>query len=59
MTDTAFDRPDVVVFPPVIPLATLLLACVLQWLAPLGWIADLDTPVRVGLGLVIALAGGG
>jgi protein-S-isoprenylcysteine O-methyltransferase Ste14 len=57
MTDTAFDRPDVVVFPPVIPLATLLLACVLQWLAPLGWIADLDTPVRVGLGLVIALAG--
>ena len=57
MTDTAFDRPDVVVFPPVIPLATLLLACVLQWLAPLGWIADLDTPVRIGLGLVIALAG--
>jgi len=57
MTDTAFDRPDVVVFPPVIPLATLLLACVLQWLAPLGWIADLDTPVRVGLGLVIVLAG--
>ena len=57
MTDAAFDRPDVIVFPPVIPLATLVLACVLQWLAPLGWIADLDTPVRVGMGLVIALAG--
>jgi protein-S-isoprenylcysteine O-methyltransferase Ste14 len=57
MTDAAFDRPDVAVFPPVIPLATLLLACVLQWLVPLGWIADLDTPVRVGIGLVIALAG--
>ena len=35
MTDAALDRPDVAVFPPVIPLATLLLACVLQWLVPL------------------------
>jgi protein-S-isoprenylcysteine O-methyltransferase Ste14 len=63
MTDAAFDRPDVVIFPPVIPLTTLLIACVLQWLAPLGWIAelegiaDLDKPVRVGIGFVIVLAG--
>ena len=35
MTDTAFDRPDVIVFPPVIPLTTLAVACVLQWLVPL------------------------
>jgi|KBSMisStaDraftv2_1062788.scaffolds.fasta_scaffold102941_4 protein-S-isoprenylcysteine O-methyltransferase Ste14 len=63
MTDATFDRPDVAVFPPLIPLTTLLIACVLQWLAPLGWIAelewiaDLDKPVRVGVGLVIVLAG--
>jgi protein-S-isoprenylcysteine O-methyltransferase Ste14 len=63
MTDATFDRPDVAVFPPLIPLTTLLIACVLQWLAPLGWIAelewiaDLDKPVRVGIGLVIVLAG--
>src|ERR1700710_1613019 len=57
MTDTAFDRPDVIVFPPVIPLATLAIACVLQWLAPLGWIAGVGTPVRVGVGAIIALSG--
>jgi protein-S-isoprenylcysteine O-methyltransferase Ste14 len=57
MTDTARDRPDVVVFPPVIPLATLVLACVLQWLMPLGWIAGLEPSVRIGIGAVIALSG--
>ena len=57
MTDTAFDRPDVIVFPPVIPLATLVIAGVLQWLAPLGWIAGLGTPIRIGIGAIIALSG--
>ena len=36
MTDTAVDRPDIIVFPPVIPLSTLAISCVLQWLVPLG-----------------------
>jgi protein-S-isoprenylcysteine O-methyltransferase Ste14 len=57
MSDATFDRPDVLVFPPLIPLATLALGCALQWFAPLGWIASLDPPVRVGIGLIIALAG--
>jgi protein-S-isoprenylcysteine O-methyltransferase Ste14 len=57
MTDTAFDRPDVIVFPPIIPLTTLAVACVLQWLVPLGWIAGVEPPVRIGIGAVIALAG--
>ena len=57
MTDTAFDRPDVVVFPLVIPLTTLVIACLLQWLMPLGWIAGLEPPVRIGIGAIIALAG--
>jgi len=57
MSDIAFDRPDVVVFPPVIPLATLVIACLLQWLMPLGWIAGLEPPVRIGIGAIIVLAG--
>ena len=57
MTDTAFDRPAVIVFPPVIPLATLVLAGVLQWLAPLGLIASLGMPMRLVAGLVVAAAG--
>jgi protein-S-isoprenylcysteine O-methyltransferase Ste14 len=57
MTDAAVDRPDIVVFPPVIPLSTLAISCVLQWLAPLGWIADLDRGWRIGWGVVIFMAG--
>jgi protein-S-isoprenylcysteine O-methyltransferase Ste14 len=57
MSDTAFDRPDVVIFPPLIPLATLAVACALQWLAPLGVVAGLATPVRIGIGLIVAFAG--
>lgn len=57
MTDASFDRPAVAVFPPVIPLATLAIACVLQWLAPLGWIAGLEPSVRIGIGAIIALSG--
>ncbi len=57
MTDAALDRPDVVVFPPVIPLVTLVMACVLQWLMPLGWIAGLEPSVRIGIGAIIALSG--
>jgi protein-S-isoprenylcysteine O-methyltransferase Ste14 len=57
MSDITLDRPDVMVFPPVIPLATLTLACVLQWLAPLGFVAGVATPVRIGIGLIIAGAG--
>jgi protein-S-isoprenylcysteine O-methyltransferase Ste14 len=57
MTDAAFDRPDVIVFPPIIPLTTLAIACLLQWLVPLGWIAGLEPSVRIGIGAIIALAG--
>jgi protein-S-isoprenylcysteine O-methyltransferase Ste14 len=57
MTDAAADRPDVIVFPPVIPLATLALAIALQWLVPLGLIADIDRGWRFGLGAFIVMAG--
>jgi protein-S-isoprenylcysteine O-methyltransferase Ste14 len=57
MTDAATDRPDVIVFPPVIPLSTLALAIALQWLVPLGLIADIDQGWRFGLGALIVMAG--
>jgi protein-S-isoprenylcysteine O-methyltransferase Ste14 len=57
MTDTAVDRPDIIVFPPVIPLSTLAISCVLQWLAPLGLIANIDRGWRIGLGTIIVVAG--
>jgi protein-S-isoprenylcysteine O-methyltransferase Ste14 len=57
MTDATFDRPDVKVFPPLIPLATLLIACALQWIAPLGWVAGIATSVRTAIGLSIVFAG--
>jgi protein-S-isoprenylcysteine O-methyltransferase Ste14 len=57
MTDATFDRPDIMVFPPLIPLVTLAIACMLQWAAPLGWIASLDPPLRIGTGLFVVLAG--
>jgi hypothetical protein len=47
------DRPEVIVFPPVIPLVTLAMACALQWLAPLRWIADFDRGWRIGAGAFI------
>jgi protein-S-isoprenylcysteine O-methyltransferase Ste14 len=51
------DRPDVMVFPPVIPLSTLAMACVLQWLTPLGLIAEIDHGWRFGLGTILVIAG--
>ncbi len=51
------DHPNVVIFPPLIPLAILLAACALQWLAPLGLLANLGQGLRAGTGLAIAIAG--
>jgi protein-S-isoprenylcysteine O-methyltransferase Ste14 len=55
--DAAPDRPDVIVFPPVIPLATLAIACALQWLAPLGWVANFDQGWRIGAGAFTIFVG--
>ena len=56
-TGTAPDHPNIMVFPPVIPFSTLALACLLQWLMPLGWIATIDQDWRVGSGAVVFMAG--
>lgn len=57
MSDTSFDRPDIMVFPPVIPLTTLAIAGVLQWLIPIGLMARMDSPVRVAIGMIVAISG--
>jgi protein-S-isoprenylcysteine O-methyltransferase Ste14 len=57
MTEVVPDHPDVLVFPPVIPIFTLLISGLLQWLTPIGWIADLDPGVRVAIGAMVVLCG--
>jgi protein-S-isoprenylcysteine O-methyltransferase Ste14 len=51
------DRPAILVFPPVIPLATLAISCVLQWLAPLGLIDSIDLGWRICAGVASFIAG--
>jgi protein-S-isoprenylcysteine O-methyltransferase Ste14 len=51
------DHPNIVIFPPLIPLAILLAACALQWLAPLGLLANIGQGLRAGAGLAVAIAG--
>ncbi|MBR0963631.1 isoprenylcysteine carboxylmethyltransferase family protein [Bradyrhizobium diazoefficiens] len=57
MSETSLDRPDVMVFPPVIPLGTLVVAGVLQWLLPIGMLASAGSPLRLTAGIILMLAG--
>ena len=54
------DRPDVpgvIVFPPLIPLAVLVVGGLLDWLAPLDWLSGIPRPARVAAGLVLVGVG--
>jgi protein-S-isoprenylcysteine O-methyltransferase Ste14 len=51
------DRPDVMVFPPLIPLATLAIACGLQWWMPLAVIDGVGRGWRIGAGAIAIVAG--
>ncbi len=57
MTDPSSDRPRLIVFPPLIPLATLLASIALQWLVPLGVLARFALTERIVCGGVILLVG--
>ena len=57
MIDTAHDRPDVVVFPPLIWVATMAIAALLQWLMPLRLFACVDPGLRVLAGAAVLIAG--
>ena len=57
MTDVPLDRAKFVIFPPVIPYSALAIACVLQWLEPLGLLGHIDRDLRIWLGLLIVAGG--
>lgn len=49
--------PRMLVFPPVIPITTGILAGLLQWLLPLGWLSRLPLAARLAIGLTVVIAG--
>jgi protein-S-isoprenylcysteine O-methyltransferase Ste14 len=57
MTEHAPDRADFIIFPPVIPYSTLAIACLLQWLEPLGLLAQVGPSLRIVAGTVLFAAG--
>jgi protein-S-isoprenylcysteine O-methyltransferase Ste14 len=57
MSNPSNDRPRVIVFPPVILIATIALSFLLQWLVPLGLLTGIDPRWRIGVGLAIFAAG--
>lgn len=59
MTEITADAPRVIVFPPLLPLASLGLAILLQWLYPLGFLSNVSLPVRLAIGLPLLAAGAG
>ena len=57
MPDEAKDNPGVIVFPPLILLAVVVLGIVLDYLLPLGWLDGLPRILRFVLGLALLLFG--
>ena len=57
MSEVLKDHPDVAVLPPLVPLAILVLAIALQWLAPLHMLVLAASMPRIILGSVIELPG--
>jgi protein-S-isoprenylcysteine O-methyltransferase Ste14 len=57
MSEALKDHPNVVVFPPLVPLAILVLSVALQWLAPLRGLAAIDPVPRIIAGAIVAVGG--
>lgn len=57
MAQRSNDHPDIIVFPPVILLATVALGFLLQWLTPLPLPGEVDPALRIGAGVVAAALG--
>ena len=57
MTHAVPDRADFVIFPPVIPYSTLVVACLLQWLEPLGLLVHFGAVLRIVAGAAVFAAG--
>ena len=57
MPDETKDNPGVIVFPPLILLAAIVLGLLLDYLLPLGWLDALPRIPRMTVGLVLFLFG--
>ena len=57
MPDEAKDNPGVIVFPPLILLAAIVLGLLLDYLLPLGWLDGLPRTPRMIVGLVLFVFG--
>lgn len=57
MPESPQDRPNVIIFPPIILATTVALGCLLQWLVPIGPFGSLSQAWRIPAGAVVVLAG--
>ncbi|MEP6546306.1 MAG: isoprenylcysteine carboxylmethyltransferase family protein [Gammaproteobacteria bacterium] len=57
MTPPAQDAPNVIVFPPLVPLITVAASALLQRFLPLGWFVHLTMLARLPIGAVLLAAG--
>jgi protein-S-isoprenylcysteine O-methyltransferase Ste14 len=57
MNNILDDHPNVIVFPPLILIATILLAALLQWTIPLDVFATIDRSLRIAVGGVLFAIG--
>jgi protein-S-isoprenylcysteine O-methyltransferase Ste14 len=59
MTDTSRDAPNVIIFPPLIPLSVLVLGVVLNAFMPLGLLGNVPFLGRIVVGTIAFIAGVG
>jgi protein-S-isoprenylcysteine O-methyltransferase Ste14 len=57
MPESAQDHPNVVIFPPIILVATVALGCLAQWSLPISILATISETWRISFGVAIFLAG--
>jgi protein-S-isoprenylcysteine O-methyltransferase Ste14 len=57
MSKQSYDHPNVIVFPPLIPIVTIAMGITLQWLRPLALLAHVDLAWRVVTGVALLVAG--
>ena len=57
MTDTSRDTPNVVIFPPLIPLSVLVVGAALNFFMPLGLLAHALLPGRIVVGAIAFVIG--
>jgi protein-S-isoprenylcysteine O-methyltransferase Ste14 len=57
MSDARTEAPKVITFPPVIPIGTIVISALLEWLHPLGYIAAFPLPWRSAIGVILIACG--